>query len=119
MLLQAVGVVVFAIATGVAGFSHGEYTTGMVLGQIGYFLVLAAAVAGCAVGLLQGRRWARTPSIVVQMIIGGVGIYLALPSEQVAPGLALIAVAVVVGTALLTRQSNEWINSFPAPFGDD
>lgn len=117
LLLQAAGVVVFAGLTAVSGFSHSEVTTGFVLGQVAYFLVIAAAIAACGVGLLQGRRWARTPAIVIQLVIGGIGVYLALPSEQLAAGLALIAAAVVTAGALLTAQANQWVNSFPSPFG--
>ena len=117
VLVEAVALLAVAAGTGISGFRHGTVGTGVVLGQLAYYLVLAAALAGVAVGLLQGRRWARTPALVIQIITLGVGFYLAVPSGRLGWGVLVAAVAVVAGALLASRTATDWIKQFPTPFG--
>ena len=87
------------------------------LATASYFLVLAALMAAVCVGLLRGRRWARTPGIVIGLIVALCGFYLAVPSEQLLPGLAVTAVGVATVGLLVSRPANDWISSFPSLFG--
>ncbi len=87
------------------------------LATASYFVVLALLIGAVGRGLLLGRRWARTPAIVVQIIFALVGFYLAVPSAQVLPGLGLIVVGVGTLALLLSKASNEWIRRFPSVFG--
>lgn len=111
---QAVLVVVVAVVVIVA---RQDADLKWALATASYFVVLAALMAAVGRGLLQGRRWARTPAIVIELIFALVGFYLAVPSEQVLPGIALIAVGVVALALLLSRASNDWIRRFPSLFG--
>ncbi|MEO5832520.1 MAG: hypothetical protein ABJA16_13305 [Nakamurella sp.] len=87
------------------------------LATASYFAVLAVLIAAVGRALLRGRRWARTPAIVVELIFALVGFYLAVPSEQVLPGIALIAIGAAALGMLLSKSANEWIRRFPSLFG--
>jgi len=115
---QAIGVVVLTVVILISGFSHAA-AVGQLLAQAAYFLVLGAAMAICGLALLHGRRWGRTPTIVVQMILAAVGYWMAVPSGRPAWGIALIVLAAVTGGLLLTRPATDWINRFPSLFGPE
>ncbi len=87
------------------------------LATASYFVVLALLMGAVSRGLLRGRRWARTPAIVIELIVGLVGFYLAVPSQQVLAGLVVIAAGVGPVALLLSKQANDWISSFPPLFG--
>jgi len=87
------------------------------LATASYFVVIALLIGAVSRGLLLGRRWARTPAIVIELIVGLVGFYLAVPSGQLLPGLALTAAGVVPLALLLSRSANDWIREFPPLFG--
>jgi hypothetical protein len=115
---EAVAVVVLAVLIVVSGLGNSA-ALGQLLAQAAYYVVLAAAMVLCGLGLLKGRRWGRTPTIVVQIVVAAVGYYLAVPSGRVGWGIALIAVAAVTGGLLVTRPANEWISRFPSLFGPE
>lgn len=79
-----------------------------VLGEVGYFLLLGLGVTFVGVLLVLGRRGARTPAVVVQLVLLGVAWYVAGDSERLAPGLALGAVAVVIVVLLFVGRSRRW-----------
>ncbi len=114
VVLQSVGVVVLAVAIAVSGFGHAA-AVGQLLGQTAYYLVLAALAAVCGWALLTGRRWGRTPVIVMQIIIGAIGYWMAVPSGRPVLGVALILLALLTGGLLLTRSANSWITELPPP----
>ncbi|MTD12997.1 hypothetical protein GIS00_03430 [Nakamurella sp. YIM 132087] len=118
VLVQAAAVVVLAVIMVISGLGN-DADVGQLLAQGAYFVVLALAMAVCAAGLLRGRRWGRTPVIVLQIIVGAIGFYLAVPSGQLLPGLGLIVLAVATGGLLLTKQANDWISRFPSLFGPE
>ncbi len=116
--LEAMGVVILAVVVVVSGFGNSA-AAGQLLAQAAYFVVLAAAMVLCGVALLQGRRWGRTPTIVIQILLLAVGYWMAVPSGRTGWGIALIALAVLTGGLLITRPANDWISRFPAPFGPE
>ncbi len=118
LCLEALGVIVLAAIVVVSGLGNSA-STGQLLAQAAYYVVLAAAMAMCGVALLQGRRWGRTPTIVVQIILLAVGYWMAVPSGRPGWGIALIVVSLVTGGLLITRPANDWINRFPALFGPE
>lgn len=115
--LQALGIVAFGVVAGVSGIRDGH--TGPALAQVGYFVVLALFIAAVAAALLRGRRWGRTPGIVVQIITIAIGGWLASYGEHLAWGLALVLLGLVVGALLLSPAATVWIQRFPALFGPD
>jgi peptidoglycan/LPS O-acetylase OafA/YrhL len=115
LLAQAVAVLVLAVLI-ITGRRDADLT--WALATASYFLILAALMGVVAAGLLRGRRWSRNPAIVISLLVALIGFYLAVPSEQLAPGLAIMAVGAGTLLLLLGPASNEWIKSFPSPFGD-
>ena len=79
-----------------------------VLGEAGYFAVLGAAVLVVGVALLNGRRWARTPALVLQILLIGVAWYTTGPSGRPEYGVPVGVVCLAVGAALLGRQARAW-----------
>ena len=116
--LEAVGVVVLAVVIVVSGL-HNSAATGQLLGQAAFFVVCAAGMAVAGLSLIGGRRWGRSPTIVVQVVLAAVAYYLAVPSGQPGWGVALFVLAVVTGGLLLTKPANDWISRFPHPFGPE
>lgn len=93
--VQGLAGIGFAVALVVRAFSGAE-SPGKVLGEAGYFVVLCAGVLAAGICLGLGKRWARTPSIVVQLLLLGVAWYMYGPSKQ-----QLVGVYAVVVVALL------------------
>lgn len=114
--LEAVGLVVLAGVNLAGGLRH-HAALAQLLAQVAYFLVLAAGLAMVASGLLRGRRWARSPAIVAAVVTVAIGMWLAFPSGELRPGLALIGLGGAVLALLVTPQANHWIRQFPTPFG--
>lgn len=118
MCLEAVGVLVLTVMIVLSGLRN-DARTGQLLGQAAFFVVIAAAMVICGLSLISGRRWGRSPTIVVQVVVAATGYYLAVPSGRPGWGLALFVLAVVTGALLLTRPANDWISRFPHPFGPE
>ena len=116
--LEALGVVILAVVIVVSGLGNSA-AAGQLLAQGAYYIVLAAAMAVCGIALLQGRRWGRTPTIVIQILLLAVGYWMAVPSGRPGWGIALIVVAVVTGGLLVTGPANDWISRFPSLFGPE
>ena len=88
-LAAAAFTAVLAVRSGSA-----ELGVGAMLGEAGFFLLVAVALGAVAAGLWTGRRWARTPAIVTQLLLLPVVYSLLGPSRQLLIG--LVAGAVVV-----------------------
>lgn len=116
VLAEAAALVVIGVLTGISGFGNAA-NTGQLLGQVAYYLVLAAGFAWVATALLRGRRWGRTPALVIQIITLGVGFYLAVPSGRPGWGIAVALVGIGAGWLLLSRPATAWISRFPPLFG--
>ncbi len=116
--VEAAGVVVLAVLIIVSGFRNAA-ATGQLLAQAAFFVVCAAAMVACGLTLISGRRWGRSPTIVVQVVMAAVGYYLAVPSGRPAWGVALFLLAAVTGGLLLTKPANEWISRFPNLFAPE
>lgn len=114
--LQGLGLLVLAGMTLSSGLAH-DAAVPQLAAQTAYFVVLGAAVILVASGLLRGRRWGRSPAIVVQVVVIAVGMWLAFPSGQLGRGLALIAMGAAALGLLFSPHANHWIRQFPTPFG--
>ncbi|MGH3517083.1 MAG: hypothetical protein ACRDQ7_06615 [Haloechinothrix sp.] len=73
-----------------------------------YFGLLGAGVLACGVALLLGKLWARSPAIVIALILGGVGWYAAGPSARPAIGVPLIILAAAVVVLLFREPARAW-----------
>jgi hypothetical protein len=105
--LQALAAAVFTVALVVlAGVT--DLGRGPALGEAAFFLLVAAALAAVAGGLLTGRRWARTPALVTQLLLLPVVYSLLGPSHQVLLGLAAGAFVFATFMLLLNERSRLW-----------
>jgi hypothetical protein len=79
-----------------------------IVGEAGYFVLVGAALAAVGLGLVAGRRWARTPAIVTQLLLLPVVYTLIGPSRQLVLG--IVAGVYVAGTFLLliSEASRTW-----------
>ena len=118
VLMEAFGVLVLAGFTVVAGLVAGA-PFGQVAAQGMYYLVIAALIAACGTAVLRGRRWGRTPSLLTQIVMIAIGIWLIAPSGQLIWGILLILIGGATGGLLVSRPANEWISQFPAPFAPE
>jgi hypothetical protein len=105
--LQALAAGAFAVALAVRA---GSTTFGArpVLGQAGFFLIVALTLGAVAVGLLTGRRWARTPAIVTQLLLLPVVYSLIGPSQQLVLGLVAGVVVATAFMLLISERSRAW-----------
>lgn len=116
--LEALGLLVLAVVTLVSGFrNHAEI--GQLLAQGLYFVVLAALIAVVGAGLIRGKRWSRTPAIVVQLVVIAIGVWMAVPSGRIGWGIGLIALGALAGGLLVTPAANAWVRRFPPLFGPE
>ena len=115
--LQALAAAVFTVAL-VVRSGDADLGTGAVLGQAGFFLLVAVAVGAVGAGLVRGRRWARTPALVVQFLLLPVVYSLIGPSRQVLLGLACGALVFATFMLLVNERSRIWSMDLVDPADD-
>jgi hypothetical protein len=106
--LQGLAGVGFAVAVLVRAIGGGSTPGDNLYGEAGYFAVLGGGVLACGLGLLLGKTWARTPSVVVEIILIGVAWYAIGPSGRPELGLPVAALAVLVIVLLFTARARSW-----------
>jgi hypothetical protein len=103
--LQGVGALVFAILVGI---QESMLPLGSVLGEVGYFVVIGIALAFIGAALATGRRGARTPAIVIQLLLLPVVYSLIGPSRQLVLGVAAGIYVVATFLLLISERSRAW-----------
>jgi hypothetical protein len=116
--LQGLLGVLFAVALVVRALNGAERVAD-VLGEAGYFAVLGGGVLAVGVALLRGRRWARTPALVVQLLLLGVAWYAAGSSGRPEYGVPIGVACLATGAALLTGRARAWAYRPPAELPPD
>ena len=112
--IQGLGVIALAVSIGISGFRN-HATVGQLLGQVAYFVVIALALVALGGALWLGKRWARTPVIVSQIVLVAVGYWMAVPSDRPVWGGSVALAGVVTGGLLLLPASAGWVRSVPIP----
>jgi hypothetical protein len=105
--LQALGATAFTVAVALRA-GEADLGTAAALGEAGFFLIVAVALGAVAWGLLTGRRWARTPAIVTQLLLLPVVYSLIGPSHQLLIGLAAGVVVFAAFMLLISERSRLW-----------
>lgn len=100
------------VGVGFAGFlalnaASATQHVGGVLGEAGLFLVIGLGVLALARGLLRGRFWARTPAIVVQLLMLPVAWSL-LTGHRVLIGVVTGAVSLATLALLMCPPARDW-----------
>lgn len=108
--LPGLAAVVFAVVLLVRALLGHAVTEGgnSVYGQALYYAVLGIGLLVCGLGLLFGHTWARSPAVVVALILGGLGWYMAGPSAQPVYGVPLLLLAVALMVLLFRAPSRAW-----------
>jgi hypothetical protein len=103
--LQGVAALVFAILVGI---QDSMLPLGSVLGEVGYFVVVGIALAFIGAALATGRRGARTPAIVIQLLLLPVVYSLIGPSRQLVLGVVAGIYVVATFLLLISERSRAW-----------
>lgn len=98
--------------------SDADLPVGFVLGEAAYFTVIGAALAAVGAGLVVGRRWARTPAIVTQLLLLPVVYSLIGPSQQLVLGIVAGVVVFVAFMLLISERSRGWSMGLDLPDAD-
>ena len=103
--LQGVAALVFAVLVGIqaAGRSFGS-----ALGEVGLFFVIGVALVFIGAALSTGRRGARTPAIVTQLLLLPAVYSLIGPSRQVVLGVLAGIYVVATFLLLISERSRVW-----------
>jgi peptidoglycan/LPS O-acetylase OafA/YrhL len=107
-IVGAQGLVGVAVALVFLVRAIGSGAPGAGIAEAVYFLLVGGAVLFAGTGLLRGKRWARTPAIVAQLLLLPVVYSLIGPSQQLLLG--ILVGLVVIGTFLLliSEPSRRW-----------
>ena len=106
--VQGLAGVGFAIAVLVRAFGGGSTPGSNLYGEAAYFAVLGAAVVACGIGLILGKRWARGPAVVIEILLIGVAWYALGPSGRPELGIPVGALSVLVLVLLFVGPSRNW-----------
>lgn len=106
--LQGLAGVAFAVALLVRALGGASSAGNNLFGEAGYFVVLGGGVVVVGAALLLGRHWARSPAVVVELLLLGVAWYAAGPSGRPEIGAPVGVFCVVVLYLLFTARSREW-----------
>ena len=103
--LQGVTALVFAVLIGIQAAGQ-PFTS--VLGEVGCFALIGLALVFVGAALATGRRGARTPAIVTQLLLLPVVYSLIGPSRQLLLGVVAGIYVVVTFLLLISEPSRLW-----------
>ncbi|MDA3626456.1 hypothetical protein [Saccharopolyspora oryzae] len=111
--LQAVAGLIFVAALLIRSTAAdiggvGEFGRGQTYGEAGYYALLSAGVLAAGIGMLKGKHWARTPALLLQLMLLGTAWYAFGPSGQPVIGLALAIPAIAVLYFMFNREGRQW-----------
>ncbi|MER7009814.1 hypothetical protein ABT324_00095 [Saccharopolyspora sp. NPDC000359] len=110
--LQAVAGLVFVVALLFRGTATldgvGEFGPTQTYGEAGYFTLLSAGVLAAGIGMLRGKHWARTPALLMQLMLLGTAWYAFGPSGQPLIGTVLAVPAIAVLYFMFNREGRRW-----------
>lgn len=81
---------------------------GNIYAEAGFYVVFGAGTIASATGLLLGKTWARSPVVVIALILIGVGWYATGPSGRPGFGLPVIVAGVAIMVLLFGKDSRAW-----------
>ncbi|WP_325161769.1 hypothetical protein [Actinophytocola sp.] len=105
--MQGLAGVAFAVAVLVHALGS-DAPAGNLLGETAYFALIGGGVLACGIGLILGKSWARTPTLVVEIVLLGVSWYAIGPSRRPELGLPVAALCVLVLVLLLSARARAW-----------
>jgi hypothetical protein len=106
--VQGLAGVGFAVAVLIKALGGASSPGTNLFGEAAYFAVLGAGVLACGIGLLLGKTWSRSPSVVVEILLLGVAWYAIGPSGRPEYGLPVAALCVLVLVLIFRPASRAW-----------
>jgi hypothetical protein len=103
--LQGLAGIVFAVVVLV---QPGLLATRDRLGEAGFFALMAAAVIGFGVALVFGKRGARSPAVLIELLLLGIAGYATVPSSRPEYGIPVAVLCLLVLYLLLNTRGREW-----------
>ncbi|MGW5648338.1 hypothetical protein ACWEV3_27835 [Saccharopolyspora sp. NPDC003752] len=86
----------------------GQFEPAQMLGEAGYYALLSSGVLAAGIGLWRGKHWARTPALLMQLLLLGTAWYAFGPSGQPLIALVLAVPAIAVLWFLFNREGRAW-----------
>ncbi|MBN9747456.1 MULTISPECIES: hypothetical protein [Amycolatopsis] len=106
--VPGIGLLVFGVVLLVHGLQNPPIPGNNVWAEFGTYAVLAVVFLAASVGLLLGQTWARSPGVVVALLLIGVGWYLLGPSGQPLWGVPIGLCGLAALVLLFRRPSRAW-----------
>ncbi|MFL6124972.1 hypothetical protein [Actinophytocola sp.] len=78
-------------------------------GEAAFFAILAAAVIGFGIALVLGKRGARSPVVVIQLLLLAVAGYATVPSGRPEYGIPVAVACLAVLYLLLNPRARDWV----------
>ncbi|WP_258175164.1 hypothetical protein [Actinopolyspora mortivallis] len=112
-VLQALAGLVFVVALLIRASqldlgSAGSLSRSSTYGEAGYFGIISLGVLAAGIGLLRSKHWARTPVLLLQLLLLGVSWYAMGPSDSPLVAFAFAVPAVFVLWCLFNRAGRNW-----------
>jgi len=108
-VLPGLAALVFAVVLLIAALS-GNTTFGSdnVYGEAIYYAVLGGGLTACGIGLFLGYSWARSPGVVIALVMIGVGWYAAGPSGRLELGVPVALLGLALLVLLFRGPARAW-----------
>ncbi|RJQ83128.1 hypothetical protein [Amycolatopsis panacis] len=106
--LPGLGLLVFGVMILLEGLDTPPRPGNNIWAEFGTFAVMALAFLAASAGLVLGRTWARSPGVVVALLLIGVGWYILGPSEQPVWGVPIGLCGIASLVLLFRRPSRAW-----------
>ncbi|GAA4866187.1 hypothetical protein [Saccharopolyspora rosea] len=122
--LQAVAGLIFVVALVVRGTTtdHGGVGTldrTQTFGEAGYYALLVAGVLAAGIGLWKGKHWARTPALLLQLLLLGTAWWAIGPSGRPLIGLVIAVPSIAVLYFMFNKRGRQWsLEAGTAPDAD-
>ncbi|QGK71262.1 hypothetical protein GIY23_18590 [Allosaccharopolyspora coralli] len=112
-IAQSVAGLAFVLALVTRGLSGegggvGAFDPAQTFGEAGYFTVLSGGVLAAGIGLTRSKHWARTPVLLLQLLLLGAAWYALGPSERALIGMLIAVTPIVVLWLLFRRDARTW-----------
>jgi hypothetical protein len=111
--LEALGLLIVAVVLAGLAVVHSSNRLWAALAIVGFALLGALVLAGCARGLLGLRPSARSPVVLIQLLALPVGYSLGLQAGRPVAGVPILLLAVAVLVALFTPTGRAALDRMP------